>query len=411
MNQVIGLFNFIPSGDTLSKILLYFFGASIFTLIISPLIINLLYKANIRRAPKGDKVTDIDVKEGKIGTPIMGGIIVIISVVLITYLFNWERNFTWLPIGVFIMSGLVGGIDDLLNLFGQKRMHPKPLKLQLKLIKVHKSRSKRVKMLAMLPWNILRRSFMLIGSRPNAGLMVHEKILLQTIIGLTVGIWVYSKLGWTNIWLPFLDRSSILRDIFNFIPGIDVIQATSSIDVGILIIPFIILTIITITNAVNLTDGMDGLSSGLLLISFTSYLVISYSFSQVVGNEDYRFIAYLCATVCGSLISYLYFNIKPARVQLGDVGSLSLGTLLAVVTIVTHREFTLLFTSIVFIVNGVLAPLIQKFTKKFFGKPMFRLTPLHYHFKLKGWSEEKVVMRFWILGVIFTVLGVWLAGL
>jgi phospho-N-acetylmuramoyl-pentapeptide-transferase len=309
------------------------------------------------------------------------------------------------------MSGLVGGIDDLMNLFGKIRMHPKPLKLQLKLVKVHKSRMKRFKLIALLPWNIIRRGFMVIGSRPNAGLMVHEKIILQSIIGLTVGIWVYSKLGWTNIWFPFLDRVGVLQSFFDFLPFIEVVSATSSIDVGLLIIPFVILTIITVTNAVNLTDGMDGLSSGLLVISFLAYLVISYSFSQIDGSEDYRFIAYLCATVSGSLISYLYFNIKPARVQLGDIGSLGLGTLLAVVTIVTHREFTLLLTAGVFIINGVVAPILQKLSKKISGKPIFRLTPLHYHFKMKGWSEEKVVTRFWIIGIILSVLGIWLAGL
>lgn len=411
MNQVKDLFDFLPSGDTLSKSLLYFLGSAMVSLIIAPLVIKFLYKWNIRRVSKGDKVSSIDYQEGKIGTPIMGGIIVITSVLLITVLFNWERNFTWLPVGVFLLSAIVGGIDDILNLFGNPRKTPKEIGRMIKLIFVHKSIRKRILLLLNFPWHVFKRLAFLIGSKPNSGLLVHEKLILQGFIGFTVALWIYVKLGWTSIWLPYFTNIDFVYQLIDILPLVSFSEITGRLDMGILIIPFITLTIMTVTNAVNISDGMDGLSAGLLFIGFVSYAIIAYSFSQIVGTEGYRYITYLCTTVAGSLLAYLYFNVKPARIQFGDVGSLGLGTLLAVIAIILNREFTLLFIAGMFIYNGIISVFIQRISMKFFNVKVYKLIPLHYHYKKLGWSEEKIVMRFWIMGVFFAALGIWLSGL
>jgi phospho-N-acetylmuramoyl-pentapeptide-transferase len=416
MNPAQDILDFLPYGNTLSKVLLYFIGSAIIAFILAPFIINILYKLRIHRVAKGDVISQSDYDKGKIGTPIMGGFIVVATVILITYLFNWERNFTFLPIGALILSSCVGGIDDLLNIFGQARKQPKPLKLHLKLIRVHKSRSMRIFYFITTPWAALKRFFLFLGSKPKSGLQVHEKIIAQAFIGITVGVWVYYKVGWSDVWIPYISSFDFLTQLINAFPFFMVDEVRSTIDIGALMIPFIAVTIMTITNAVNISDGMDGMAAGLLVNAFLGYTIIAFNLSlpflnNSTGNEDFRYISYLCATTSGALLAYLYFNVKPARVQMGDFGALGLGTLLSVIAIVLHREFTLLFLCGVFLFNGIISRIIQKVWKKLTGTKLFRMIPLHYHFELKGWPEEKIVMRFWIISAVLTAMGIWLGSL
>lgn len=415
MDQVQRLFEIIPGGDTQAILFLYFIGSAVFAFISAPLIINILYRLNIRRTSKGDVIAQMDEEKGKIGVPIMGGLIFVLTTLVITFAFNWERNYTWLPIGAMIFSACIGAVDDLLNIFGKMRDQPKPVRVHAKLILVHKSFIKRIYYFLTLPWAIITRSVLFIGSKPKSGLQVHEKLILQAFIGVTVGLWVYQKLGWNDIWIPYILRFDWVRIVIDYIPGFAVNLDQSSVTVGWLMVPFIALTIMTVSNAVNISDGMDGLAGGLLFIAFAAYAIIAFGISEAISPNaalaGYRHIAYLCATASGGLLAYLYFNVKPARVQMADIGSLGFGTLLTVVAIVLHREFTLLFIAGVFLCNAVFCRFIQAFWKKFFGRKLFRIIPLHYHFEMKGWPEEKVVMRFWIVSILLTAIGVYLAGI
>lgn len=409
MSPVQQVFDFLPYGNTLSKMLVYFIGTTIWAFLLSPVIIDILYKLNVKRKGKGDMATKMDEEKGKIGTPIMGGLIFIITTVVITFLFNWERNYTWLPIGAFILSACLGAIDDLLNIFGAQRKQPRPLKMHLKLIVVHKSLLKRLYLILTLPWAIFVRFFKMLGSLSRVGLQPHEKIFVQAFIGATVGLWIYNKVGWHDIWVPYVLHYSFISSFIDAIPGFSVNVAQNSISIGWLMVPFITLTIMTVANAVNITDGMDGLAGGLLIVSFIAYGIIAFSFSQVPGNQGYRHIAYLCSTLVGALFAYLYFNVKPARVQMSDVGSLALGTMLSVIAIILHREITLIFIAGVILLDGIVTPVIQIASVKLRGKRVFPMTPIHYSFELRGWPEEKVVMRFWIVAAFFAAIGVWLA--
>jgi phospho-N-acetylmuramoyl-pentapeptide-transferase len=409
MNPVQQVFDFLPYGNTLSKMLIYFIGTTIWAFLLSPVIIDILYKLNVKRKGRDDQTMKMDVEKGKIGTPIMGGLIVIITTTVITFLFNWERNYTWLPIGAFILSACIGAIDDLLNIFGGIRKQPKPFKMHVKLAFVHKSYLQRLYYFVTIPWAALIRFFKMLGSISKTGLLPHEKIIMQMFIGLTVGLWVYNKLGWDDIWVPYILNVEPIQWLINAIPGFTVNLAANSITVGWLMVPFIMLTIMTLSNAVNITDGMDGLAGGLLISSFIGYAIIAFGFAQLPGNEGYRSIAYLCCTLVGALFAYLYFNVKPARVQMSDVGSLALGTILSVIAIILHREFTLLLIAGMFLIDGIITPLIQIFSVKLRGKKVFPMTPIHYSFEMRGWAEEKVVVRFWIVGAFLTAIGVWLA--
>lgn len=414
--EIKGIFNFIPGGDTLSIAILYFIGSAIFSFSIAPICINLLYKFNITRKPKNNKKTKFDEAHGKIGTPIMGGIIFITTTLVITILFNWKRDYTWIPIGALLLSACIGGIDDLLSAFNYKRQLPLNLKTHIKVAFVHKSIKKRILYFISIPIVLLQRILIKLGSTPESGLMVYEKLFFQSIIGLVVGLWIYSKLNWTHIWIPpiLLNQKWFLEILSLF--NINILTNISCIDVDWFIILITIFIIILISNAVNISDGMDGLAGGLSFIAFTALAVIAFNISEYgkIIQDDViygmRSIVYLCTTAAGSILSYLYFNIKPARIQMGDLGSLSIGTLISVIAIVLHREFTLIFICGIFLINGVISRLFQHILFKILKKKIFLMIPLHYHFALKGWPEEKIVTRFWIFSIILSAIGVWLAG-
>jgi phospho-N-acetylmuramoyl-pentapeptide-transferase len=154
-------------------------------------------------------------------------------------------------------------------------------------------------------------------------------------------------------------------------------------------------------NAVNIADGMDGLAGGMLIITFAALTILSW-----IGGYDE--IAVLNAVTMGALITYTYFNVKPARFQSGDVGSLGLGALLAINALVIGKIGSLFFLGFIFYIEAITV-VIQVGGRYFLGRRIFRMAPIHHHFEMKGWSEEKTVLRFWIIHLAFVILGMWVA--
>lgn len=352
---------------------------------LSPLIISLLYKLKIFRLASFDYSTIVEKRNMKVGTPIMGGLIFVIPIILLSLLSSFDFN-TFTFIGgtvkitalVFGISALLGGLDDVLNIYGRERP-VRSLRRSLKLALVHKSILYRLYLLVTLPWVAYKTFFYMLGSNPGKGIQAHEKVLVQIIIGIIMVYWIYVRLGWSHIWFPLL----------------------GNIEVGLLIVPFIILTIVTMTNAVNLTDGLDGLSSGLALIAFVGFLITAL----IVGNKP---VAIICALSIGALLPYLYFNTPPARIQMGDVGSLALGTLLASIAFSLNRPFLLLFFGSIFVIE-LLSSLVQGLGRRILGRRIFKMAPLHHHFEMLGWSEEKITIRFWVFGMILSLFGLLIA--
>lgn len=352
---------------------------------LSPLIISLLYKLKIFRLASFDYSTIVEKRNMKVGTPIMGGLIFVIPIILLSLLSSFDFN-TFTFIGgtvkitalVFGISALLGGLDDVLNIYGRERP-VRSLRRTFKLAFVHKSILYRLYLFVTLPWTAYKTFFYMLGSNPGKGIQAHEKVLVQILVGLMMVYWIYVRLGWSHIWFPLL----------------------GNIEVGLLIVPFIILTIITMTNAVNLTDGLDGLSSGLALIAFVGFLITAL----LVGNKP---VAIICALTIGALLPYLYFNTPPARIQMGDVGSLALGTLLASIAFSLNRPFLLLFFGGIFVIE-LLSSLIQGVGRRVLGRRIFKMAPLHHHFEMFGWSEEKITIRFWVFGMILSLFGLLIA--
>ncbi len=357
-----------------------FLGSSLLAFFLALPIISILYKFKIVREIDVDFSTVVEARKLKVGTPIMGGLIVVLAVLIISILFNLNGT-TKVPLLVFTISALLGAFDDILNIYGRKRP-VKRIRRILMLIRVHANPVMRAYYILTLPWAIYKRFFFMLGSNPGKGIQAHEKILVQTIGGAILAYWLYYLADFPipgELWFPFV----------------------GGINIGILMIPFIIFTVISMANAVNIADGMDGLSAGLLISSFSAFLVIA-----VLQNN--LPVAILCASVAGALTAYIYFNIPPARFQMGDVGSLALGTLLAACAFALQRPILLVPICAVFIAE-IATTLIQGIARRSIGRRIFRMAPLHHHYELKGWSEAKVVMRFWLFGGICAAVGIWLS--
>jgi len=211
------------------------------------------------------------------------------------------------------------------------------------------------------------------------GLRFRYKFLIQWILALVPATVLYYHLGYN----------------FLFIRGIGLT------DIGFLYIPFAAFVIVSFANAFNIADGLDGLAPGLLLISLVSFLAISFT------NVD-QGLGVFIAVLMGSVGAFLYFNIYKARIWLGDVGSMSLGSCLAIIGLLTGKILAIAVIGGVFVLE-VASSLIQILGKKYLGKKIFPVAPLHLYFLKRGWDEPKIVMRGWLLGVFFAILGLYLA--
>ena len=209
-----------------------------------------------------------------------------------------------------------------------------------------------------------------------AGMRARTKFGLYSLVLLIGGWWFYAKLGVHSIYLPVLHQWHI----------------------GVLVIALFWLVVIATAISVNFSDGLDGLAGGLLTSSFTAYAIIA--------AVEHKFaLSGFCLTVVGSLLSYTWFNIYPARFFMGDTGSFALGTALGIIALQTDTIYLLPIIGIVYVVETG-SVIINRLSRKFRnGQKVFLSSPIHHHFEAKGWPETKVTMRFWILGQVASVLG------
>lgn len=212
-----------------------------------------------------------------------------------------------------------------------------------------------------------------------AGLRSSFKFLMISALGLVLGWWFFDRLGVSSLHIPFIGDWSV----------------------GWLIIPIFAFAVVATGNAVNISDGLDGLAGGLLSISYGAFGVIALLQNQV-------YLAGFCFTVAGALLSYVWFNIHPARFFMGDVGSFSLGAALGVVAMLTNTLFLLPVIGALFVVEAGSSAL-QIFSKKVFKRKIFLSAPVHHHLEAIGWPETKVTMRFWVIGAVTAFIGVFLA--
>jgi phospho-N-acetylmuramoyl-pentapeptide-transferase len=221
-----------------------------------------------------------------------------------------------------------------------------------------------------------------VNARSGIGMRGRWKLVWQTVVALLAGYYIQRHFELTGLNIPFLGQ-------------IEVVPA--------LLIAFIAFVIVGTSNAVNLTDGLDGLAGGVLIFSFVAYLLISLVPVPDV-KDAHPELAVFCALVIGALMGFLWFNVHPAQIFMGDSGALSLGATLAVVATVNGQLPLLAIVGIVFFAV-IMSVVVQVISYRLRGRRVFRMTPLHHHFELIGWAEEKITLRFWIVAALAGLLG------
>lgn len=211
------------------------------------------------------------------------------------------------------------------------------------------------------------------------GLRMKFKLLLQIVLAVIVAVMLYSNLGISFFHIPFI----------------------GTFEIGWLYIPFASFVIVAFANAVNITDGLDGLASGVLMISLFGLWILSASILDIP-------LSVFLSLWIGSLISFLYFNVYPARIMLGDVGALAFGATLAVVGLLLGKVAALVIIGFIFVLEAA-SSLIQLSSRKFRGKRVFKAAPFHLTLQALGWEEPKIVQRAWLVQIMLTLFGVWLA--
>jgi phospho-N-acetylmuramoyl-pentapeptide-transferase len=321
--------------------------ALLISLILAPTIIRLLQRWQI-----GQVIRQEGPKShfGKAGTPTMGGLLILLALLVATLLWaNLTVPMVWLALLSTLGFGAIGFCDDLLK-------------------------TKR---------------------RSNVGLRVTYKfaaeILVATVVASLLFAWADPSATATRLSVPFFKE---------FAP-----------DLGVFYIPFVILVLVGTSNAVNLTDGLDGLAIGPVIIATFVYAGITYvaghlHFAQYLNILYVRGAAELavfCGALLGASLGFLWFNAYPAQIFMGDVGSLALGGALGTVAIITKHELLLLLIGGLFVIE-TLSVIVQVVSFKLTGKRIFRMAPLHHHFEEKGWQEPKVIVRFWIIAIALALL-------
>ncbi len=288
--------------------------------------------------------------QSKRGTPTMGGLLVIMAVVLPTLLWSDLTNrFLWIVVGSTLAFGAIGFIDD----------------------------------------------YTKVAKKRNLGLTARDKFGLQVLVGIGVGaglMWLAGEGEFpTTLSLPFFK--------------------TLAPDLGWAFLPFVVLVLAGTVNAVNFTDGLDGLAIGSVLIASATFAVLSYAagnaiVAEYLGIENVKGSGEL-TVFCGSLVvaslGFLLFNCHPAEVFMGDVGSMALGGALGTTAVLIKQEILLVLVGGLFVLEA-LSVILQVASFKTRGVRIFKMSPLHHHFELAGWSETKVVIRFWIVALIFALL-------
>ena len=334
--------------------LLLALAAFLLAMFLTPIYTYFAYKYKFWKKQKqvavtGEKLTvmnKLHAEKIKRHFPTMAGVIGVVTVLVVTLVCNFSRAQTWLLLAAFVGGGVIGLVDDVINLFGHDKA---------------------------------------------AGLRAPVKFTIISALGLFLGWFFAEKLGWTGVMIPFFGM----------------------VELGwigmILVFAF---AVVATSNAMNIADGLDGLAGGLSMLAYGAFGVIA------LLQEQFG-VAGFCFTVVGWLLSYVWFNVYPARFMMGDVGSMALGAGLGVAAMMTNSFFLLPVIGILFVVEAgssllqivsKKSKILGKFWMKTLGRPKpFISAPIHHHLEAKGWVETKVTMRFWVIAGVFAVIGIFMA--
>jgi phospho-N-acetylmuramoyl-pentapeptide-transferase len=321
--------------------------ALVICFVVGPLFIRFMTRVKAGQYVRTEGPTS---HHAKAGTPTMGGILIHLSVLVATLLWADVMNpYVWIVLFVTLAFGAIGFVDD---------------------------------------WRKLAR-------RRSLGLTAKQKLALQAAVALLAGAAIS--------WLPTIQNSWSTVLTFPFLKD--------HLDLGVLYLPFVVFVIVGASNAVNLTDGLDGLAIGTTLIAAGTYAILTYAagnfrianylkIAWVPGTGE---LAVFCGALVGASLGFLWFNAHPAEIFMGDVGSLAIGGAIGCLAVMIKQEILLVLVGGLFVIEA-LSVIFQVGSFRMTGRRIFRMAPIHHHFELSGWSETKVVVRFWIVALIFAVV-------
>lgn len=341
---------------SLAEILVYSFAAFVIALLLTKPFVLFLHKFKLGKKLRVEAVDGgsasvfLTYHQAKAGTPTMGGLLIwgsILVTVLLSRALSYtgivehsllQRGQVYIPLAMLVGFGLLGALDDYLNIRGMGK---------------------------------------------NKGLDALPKLLVLILMSSLAAAWFYVRLEYQTVHIPLAGLMGLPAEL----------------DLGWLYVPFFILVVIGTANAVNVTDGLDGLAAGLLIISFGAFGVVAYVSGLYV-------LAAFCGVVSGALAAFLWHNIPPALFFMGDTGSLALGGTLAVMAFMVNQVLILPLIGFVFVIE-MLSVIIQLTSKRLRnGKKIFKSAPFHHHLEALGWGESKVTMRLWIVGAFTSFVGV-----
>jgi phospho-N-acetylmuramoyl-pentapeptide-transferase len=322
--------------------------ALLLALALGPPMIRLLKRRQIKQSIREDGPKS---HKTKAGTPTMGGLLILLAVIVATLLWmELSNRFVWIALASLAALGAVGFADD----------------------------------------------FVKFAKRRNLGLTGRGKLLPQILVALAIAWAIRQWAGHgnvsTEVTFPFLKRAVL--------------------DLGVLYLPFVAFIVVGSSNAVNLTDGLDGLAIGAVGIAAGTYAILAYVTGNAVAARYLQIpfvpqsgeLSVFCGAMVGASLGFLWFNCHPADVFMGDVGSLPLGGGIAAVAVMTKHEVLLAIVGGLFVLEAT-SVILQVASFKSTGRRIFRMAPLHHHFELAGWAESRVIIRFWIIAILFAVLG------
>jgi phospho-N-acetylmuramoyl-pentapeptide-transferase len=313
--------------------------AFLIAIILAPLLTDFLYRNKVgkrlRQHGIDGQATPIfsALHKNKAGTPVMGGLLFWVTTVILSLVFNLHRT-TYLPIFALGAAGVIGAIDDIMNVLGK--------------------------------------------GHNGGGLRMKYKFWIYLAVALVGAWWFYIKLG----------QNSVITPLFG------------EITLGWWYVPFFIGVVIYAAFSVNQTDGLDGLAGGTSAMACFVFTLLAL----IQGQTE---LAIFCATLLGSLLAFLWFNINPARFFMGDTGSMALGMVLPILAFLTNSAMLLPLIMIIPFLEGI-STIIQIISKKVFHRKVFQVAPIHHHFEAIGWPETKVTMRFWLISAIGSSIGLFL---
>lgn len=333
----------------ITKVLLLSAIAFVVAISLTPLLTHILYRYRLGKSirTKGAPIYTA-LHQKKTGTPTMGGILIWITTLILAVIF-------WIFANIFSDNWLLGWLNFLNR---PETLLPLGALVATAIIGLIDDLM-----------NVFK-----IGPK-GGGLRMKYKLILYTLIAVFGSWWFFYKLGWDTIHIPGVGDFAI----------------------GWLYIPLFIFIIVASAFSVNEADGLDGLAGGILLACFGAYSALAFAQGKIN-------LAAFCAVICGALLAFLWFNIYPARFFMGDTGAMSLGTTLGIIAMLTNSALVLPIIGLPLVIES-LSVIIQMISKKFFGKKIFKSTPIHHHFEAIGWPETKVTMRFWIVAAVSSVLG------